>query len=86
MRRIVRNKGLVALAVCTLGVLGVGCNGDRDDGTGAGATSSTSSASTTTAPPPPQAVAVRYTRTFTSHDPEVKAPPPERFQGEISNR
>lgn len=53
MRQTSCNKGLIALVVGTLGVLGAGCNADSDDGgAGAGATTSTGASSTTTAPKP----------------------------------
>jgi hypothetical protein len=85
LKQTVRNKGLVALAVCTLGVLGAGCNADSDEGqTGAGpTTSSAAGSSTTTGPPPPAAVAVAYTRTFAG-DGQEGPPPPERFHAEVS--
>lgn len=84
MGQTVRNKGLVAVAVCTLGVLGAGCNADSDkSSTDAGVdTSSTSAgASTSTPPPAPQAVAVAYTRTYVG-DPTNQ--PPEKFHAEVS--
>jgi hypothetical protein len=79
----VRNKGLIAVLVLTLGVLGAGCNagGEQDDA--ATTTSSSAAGPTTTGPPAPRAVAVAYTRTYVP-EPGVPAEPPERFHAEIS--
>jgi hypothetical protein len=86
LKQTARNKGLVALAVGTLGVFGAGCNADSDQGENdAGATTSTGAASsTTTALPPPKAVAVAYSRTYDLDSEEAEPPPPEKFRAEIS--
>jgi hypothetical protein len=78
-----RNKGLVALVVGTLGVLGIGCNADGDqDDTRADSTSSTApTPSSTAASPPPGVVAVAYTRTYVD---EEQNAPPEKFHAEVS--
>ena len=78
----VRNKGLVALLVLTVGVPGAGCNagGDTND---AATTTSSSAGSTTTGLPASEAVAVAYTRTSVP-EPGVPAEPPQRFHAELS--
>ncbi|HYH49113.1 MAG TPA: hypothetical protein VEG38_06155, partial [Acidimicrobiia bacterium] len=75
---------MIAVALCTLGVLGIGCNADSDQETSAAGGDTTSTGAgpaPTTAPPAPRAVAVAYTRTSLAGP---SSPPPEKFRAEVS--